>query len=86
MVYLQQRLIGLCYDVGAVDGIFGSGTLHGVDAFQKVRGVGVDGIVGPVTWSRLASPPVPRARCGRAAACVEVNLTRRVVYLTPSGA
>jgi peptidoglycan hydrolase-like protein with peptidoglycan-binding domain len=86
VVYLQQRLTALRYDVGAIDGIFGASTLHGVYAFQKVQGIGVDGVVGPITWSRLASPYVPRARYNRAAACVEVNLTRRVVSLTRSGA
>jgi hypothetical protein len=86
VVHLQQRLTALRYDVGPVDGSFGSSTLHGVYAFQKVQGIGVDGVVGPITWGRLASPYVPRARYNRAAACVEVNLTRRVVYLTRSGA
>jgi N-acetylmuramoyl-L-alanine amidase len=86
VVYLQQRLTALRYDVGPVDGIFGYSTLHGVYAFQKVQGIGVDGIVGPVTWSRIAGPYVPRARYNRSAASVEVNLTRRVVYLTRSGA
>ncbi|HET7516551.1 MAG TPA: L,D-transpeptidase family protein [Actinomycetes bacterium] len=86
VVYLQQRLSALRYDVGPIDGIFGSSTLHGVYAFQKVQGIGVDGVVGPITWSRLASPSVPRARYSRSAAAVEVNLTRRVVYLTRSGA
>jgi len=57
-----------------------------VYAFQKVQRIGVDGIVGPITWGRIASPYVPRARYNRSAASVEVNLTRRVVYLTRSGA
>jgi peptidoglycan hydrolase-like protein with peptidoglycan-binding domain len=86
VVYLQQRLTALRYDVGPVDGIFGYSTLHGVYAFQKVQRIGVDGIVGPITWGRIASPYVPRARYNRSAASVEVNLTRRVVYLTRSGA
>jgi N-acetylmuramoyl-L-alanine amidase len=86
VVYLQQRLTALRYDIGPIDGIFGSSTLHGVYAFQKIQGIGVDGVVGPVAWSRLASPSLPRARYNRSAAAVEVNLTRRVVYLTRSGA
>jgi hypothetical protein len=86
VVYLQQRLTSLRYDVGGVDGIFGYNTLHAVYAFQKVQRIGIDGIVGPITWSKLASPYRPRARYYRSAAAVEVNLTRRVVYLTRSGA
>lgn len=86
VTYLQQRLIALRYDVGAVDGVFGYNTLHGVYAFQKVQGIGVDGVVGPATWSRLASPYRPKARYYHSAAAVEVNLTRRVLYLTKAGA
>jgi peptidoglycan hydrolase-like protein with peptidoglycan-binding domain len=86
VVYLQRRLTTLHYDVGGIDGIFGYSTLHAVYAFQKVQRIGIDGVVGPITWGRLASPYVPRARYYRSAAAVEVNLTRRVVYLTRSGA
>jgi len=86
VVYLQQRLTALHYDLGGVDGVFGYNTLHAVYAFQKVQAITVDGIVGPVTWSRLASPYRPHARYYRSAAAVEVNLARRVVYLTRSGA
>lgn len=37
----------------AVDGIFGPGTQSCVRAFQKKRGLVVDGIVGPKTWAEL---------------------------------
>ena len=83
--YLQQRLTALHYDVGGVDGIFGTNTLHAVYAFQKVQRIAVDGIVGPITWARLASPYRPVPRYTHSAAAVEVNLTRRVVYLTRAG-
>jgi peptidoglycan hydrolase-like protein with peptidoglycan-binding domain len=36
-----------------VDGIFGRLTEAAVKAFQKSRGLVVDGIVGPLTWSKL---------------------------------
>ena len=86
VTYLQQRLTALHYDVAGVDGVFGNDTLHAVSAFQKVQGIGVDGIVGPATWSKLASPYRPKARYYHSAAAVEVNLTKRVLYLTKAGA
>ena len=86
VAYLQQRLIALRYDVGPADGVFGYSTLHGVYAFQKVQGIGVDGVVGPTTWAKLASPHRPKARYYHGSAAVEVNLTRRVLYLTKAGA
>jgi peptidoglycan hydrolase-like protein with peptidoglycan-binding domain len=85
VVALQKRLTALRYDCGSVDGTFGDMTLHGVYAFQKVQRIGVDGIVGPNTWARLARPTVPTPRYTSSKAAVEVNLTLRVVYLTASG-
>ncbi len=85
VVTLQRRLATLHYDVGGVDGIFGSNTLHAVYAFQKVQRIGVDGIVGPVTWAKLPSPTVPKPRHTQTASAVEINLTLRVVHLTKAG-
>jgi N-acetylmuramoyl-L-alanine amidase len=82
---LQRRLVTLHYDVGTVDGVFGSQTFHGVVAFQKVNGLVRDGIVGPRTWSALAHPVVPRPRRWLSASALEVNLTKQVVYLTRQG-
>jgi peptidoglycan hydrolase-like protein with peptidoglycan-binding domain len=36
-----------------VDGIFGSQTAAAVRAFQQQKGLAVDGVVGPATWSAL---------------------------------
>ncbi len=86
VVTLQQRLSELRYvDVGVADGVFGSATLHAVVAFQKVQGISRDGVVGPVTWARLAAPyrPAPRYRLGTSS--LEVDLTRQVVYYVRSG-
>ncbi|MBI4941205.1 MAG: murein L,D-transpeptidase [Actinobacteria bacterium] len=86
VVALQDRLTTLHYDVGPVDGDFGRSTLHGVCAFQKVQGLRVDGVVGPRTWAALAAPRVPQPRHTLTASAVEIDLTRRVVYLTKGGA
>jgi N-acetylmuramoyl-L-alanine amidase len=87
VVALQQRLTALHYfDVGAIDGVFGPNTYHAVVAFQKVQRIGRDGIVGPVTWSKLASPFRPAPRYPMAATSLEVDLTRQVVYYVSSRA
>jgi peptidoglycan hydrolase-like protein with peptidoglycan-binding domain len=83
---VQQRLGALHYfDVGPADGVFGANTYHAVIAFQKVQGLTRDGIVGPVTWARLARPYVPAPRYRLATASVEVNLARQVIYYVRSG-
>jgi N-acetylmuramoyl-L-alanine amidase len=82
---LQRRLAGLRYDVGPIDGIFGSATYHGVVAFQKVNGLARDGIVGPRTWAALAHPVIPRPRRWLGGSSLEANLSRQVVYLARQG-
>ncbi len=39
----------------SVDGVFGGGTRTAVRALQSAAGLGVDGVVGPKTWSALES-------------------------------
>ena len=50
---LQFLLNELGYDCGEADGIFGSKTLTAVKAYQKAKGLTVDGICGKNTWTKL---------------------------------
>ena len=50
---LQGALKALELLTGAVDGVFGKRTEDAVRAFQKLRGIEVDGIVGPITWLNI---------------------------------
>ena len=58
---LQEKLNAKGFDSGNVDGIFGAKTYAAVTAFQKANGLGVDGIVGKLTWGKLygVSPAMP---------------------------
>jgi len=86
VVALQQRLAALHYfDVRTADGVFGPNTYHAVIAFQKVQGLARDGVVGPVTWAKLAKPYVPAPRYRVATASLEVNLARQVLYYVRNG-
>jgi peptidoglycan hydrolase-like protein with peptidoglycan-binding domain len=63
VVWLQTRLQAngwgpsVAGSIRAVDGLFGPGTEGAVRNFQKAYGLQVDGIVGPITWSRLMLGP-----------------------------
>lgn len=50
---LQYLLNQQSYAAGKEDGIFGANTLAAVKAFQKAKGLTVDGIVGAKTWAAL---------------------------------
>ena len=50
---LEEKLNAKGFDSGNVDGIFGAKTYAAVTAFQKANSLGVDGIVGKLTWAKL---------------------------------
>ena len=51
--WVQYALNREGFNCGEVDGIFGEGTKRQVIAFQKAKGLGADGIVGPKTREAL---------------------------------
>jgi hypothetical protein len=68
---LRARGFGL-----EVDGVFGAVTEQAVRQFQGNQGIAVDGIVGPVTWSRLFIT-VRRGSTGEAVKGVQVRMNLR---------
>jgi peptidoglycan hydrolase-like protein with peptidoglycan-binding domain len=52
-VVAVQHLLAAHGQPVTADGIFGSGTEAAVEAFQRSKGLGADGIVGPNTWAAL---------------------------------
>lgn len=52
---LQQYLKSLGLYSGNIDGIFGPQTQNAVRSFQTQQGISADGIVGPITRSRMSS-------------------------------
>jgi hypothetical protein len=56
---IQERLKSEGLYMGPIDGEFGGGTEAAVKAFQRMDGLGVDGIVGPVTWKALLGGEIP---------------------------
>jgi peptidoglycan hydrolase-like protein with peptidoglycan-binding domain len=51
----QKRMSLVGYDVGGVDGRYGAATKGAVKKLQQQRGLAVDGVVGPQTWSNIDS-------------------------------
>lgn len=58
---LQEKLDIAGFHPGPLDGIYGPQTTTAVRAFQKARGLTVDGVAGPEVWAALAPKPGPRA-------------------------
>lgn len=57
---LQQALLGLGFNPGPLDGIYGAKTWAAVVAFQKAHGLTVDGIVGPITRKAIQDAQAKR--------------------------
>ncbi len=82
---LQQRLADLGYWMGGgdPDGHYGQLTRQAVMAFQKVEGLGRDGVAGPVTQGRLAGASRPTPRGGGDG--LEIDLDRQVLFVVQGG-
>jgi lipoprotein-anchoring transpeptidase ErfK/SrfK len=83
---VQRQLTALHYYVGAVDGERGPSMRSAVMAFQKVQGIGADGVVGKGTLAALKAPRTPVLKDASSIDRVEVDLTKQVLYVVRGGA
>jgi peptidoglycan hydrolase-like protein with peptidoglycan-binding domain len=81
---VQQRLSGLGFWLGEIDGHYGQLTRQAVMAFQKAEGLTRDGVAGPRTRQHLpvASRPQPRIPEGDR---IEVDLERQLLLVVRGG-
>lgn len=70
VIQLQNELNTLGFNVGAVDGIFGTKTKAEVIAFQTANSLGIDGIVGPKTANALNSAYAAKVHNDKASAII----------------
>ncbi len=77
---IQQRLKQWGYYKGAVDGIFGSGTLAAVKSFQRKNGLTADGIVGPKTASAMGITLSNSGAASSGTTSNDVYLLARLIY------
>ena len=78
--FLESRLEALGYRCGPVDGVYDHRTGDAVMAFEKVEGLGRDGVVGATVWARLFGAMRPSPRLSAAGDRVEVDLARQVLF------
>jgi len=83
---VQTQLTALGYYGAAVDGERGPALRSAVMAFQKVQGLGADGVVGKATLAALKAPRKPALKASSPADRVEVDLTKQVLYVVKGGA
>ena len=79
---IQQRLAEFGYDVGEVDGVFGSQTKNAVIKFQKDNGLTADGVVGTQT---LAALGLSGAAGSVTADSLDLDLLARVISAEAKG-
>jgi hypothetical protein len=81
---LQQRLSGLGYWLGEIDGHYGQLTRQAVLAFQKAEGLARDGVAGPKTREQIptATRPTPHSAEDDH---IEVDLERQLLLVVRDG-
>ncbi|MGL5062548.1 MAG: peptidoglycan-binding domain-containing protein, partial [Microcoleus sp.] len=75
---IQQRLLVHGFEVGTIDGTYGSRTTSAVSRFQESKGLEASGTVNKATWTALAADPA------QPPATVEKNAATENSPLVPS--
>ena len=82
---LQTQLASLHYDVSP-NGSYDAATTQAVMAFQKVNGLGRDGVAGDATLAKLSAPATPGPLVpGGGSTRVEVDVARQVLFFYKGG-
>ena len=77
VTYLQKKLVKLGYTI-IVDGVFNDETLVAVKDFQVANGLGSDGTVGGLTWTKIyLKTETPRDTASR------IERNNNILYLHP---
>ncbi len=74
---IQARLNLHGFNVGKPDADFGPKTKQAVTKFQRAKGLGADGIVGPKTWAALGAAPAKGPPPVKGAAHGSARLTQQ---------
>lgn len=82
---VQERLRQSRFLIGAADGEPGQQTTAAIMAFQRVNGLGVDGVVGPATTAALLEGSAEPVLAGGPADRIEVDLDRQLLHLVEEG-
>jgi peptidoglycan/xylan/chitin deacetylase (PgdA/CDA1 family) len=82
---LQKQLTQATFPAGAPDGVFGSGTLQAVLAFEKLYGLERDGIVDPVQMGRIVTATAPNAPKRKRRNFIEVDIERQILFEVKDG-
>lgn len=77
---IQEKLKRWGYYTGSVDGIYGSGTLSAVKAFQRKNGLVVDGIAGPKTLAAMGIMGSSNSGGSTTSNSSNINLLARLIY------
>lgn len=90
---VQEKLTGLGYNPGALDGVYSEATHQALRRFQELRGLKVDGLVGPETWKELNQNQrsflpfkIPSASISAGSPKIHVHVDTRILTLTSNGA